>query len=164
MLFLLGGTVTCGPDANKPLPTNIPTPGNPQNTPVLSSTGITIDTRVSTETTSLPWWKREDNYDTTRSQKIRPGKTTHNQGSFSLSRNLSYPLRKKIVEVVCSTISPISRLDTVLNPLNAEAQGRKDFVKPSKPCHVGIHWIAIAEYPQMSTLFQVFCIILYQPN
>ena len=25
------------------------------------------------------------------------------------------------------------------------------FLKPSKPCHVGIHWIALDEYSQMST-------------
>ena len=25
------------------------------------------------------------------------------------------------------------------------------FLKPSQPCHVGIHWIALAEYSQMST-------------
>ena len=45
----------------------------------------------------------------------------------------------------------------------------KDFWKPSKPCPVGIHWIAIAEYSQMSThvpgfqifqsFFMFFCII-----
>ena len=27
----------------------------------------------------------------------------------------------------------------------------KDFHKPSKPCHVGTHWMALAEYFQMST-------------
>ena len=25
------------------------------------------------------------------------------------------------------------------------------FFKPSKPCHVGIYWIALAEYSQMGT-------------
>ena len=29
--------------------------------------------------------------------------------------------------------------------------GCKDFWNPSKPCHLGIHWIALAEYSQMST-------------
>ena len=33
----------------------------------------------------------------------------------------------------------------------SKAQGRKDFWKPSKPCHVGIHWKALAEFSQMST-------------
>ena len=47
--------------------------------------------------------------------------------------------------------------------LSSEAQQRKDFRKSSKPCHVGIHWIVLAEYYQMSTnmpgffvIFQVF--------
>ena len=30
-------------------------------------------------------------------------------------------------------------------------QGHKDFWKTSKPCHVGIHWIALPEYSHMST-------------
>ena len=44
----------------------------------------------------------------------------------------------------------------------------KSFEKPSRPCHVGIHRIALVEYSQMSThvpgfqiIFQVFCMILY---
>ena len=47
----------------------------------------------------------------------------------------------------------------------------KIFWKPSKPRHVGIYWIALAEYSQMSTMCQSFsrfighfCIILYCPN
>ena len=42
--------------------------------------------------------------------------------------------------------------------------------KRLEPCHVGIHWIALAEYSQMSTMCQGyglllgFCIILYWPN
>ena len=50
-------------------------------------------------------------------------------------------------------------------------KGDKDFRKPSKPCHVGIHWTALTEYSQMSThvpgfqSFQsIFCIIFYWPN
>ena len=39
----------------------------------------------------------------------------------------------------------------MLRLFSSKAQGRKDFRKPSKPCHVGIHWIALAEYSQMST-------------
>ena len=48
------------------------------------------------------------------------------------------------------------------------AQGCKDLWKPSKPCHVGTHWIALAEYSHMSThlpgfqsffrIFASFCI------
>ena len=32
-----------------------------------------------------------------------------------------------------------------------KSQGCKDFWKPSKPCHVGIHWTAFVEYSQMNT-------------
>ena len=34
--------------------------------------------------------------------------------------------------------------------ISSKAQGRKDFRKPSKPCHVGNHWIALTEYSQMN--------------
>ena len=47
-----------------------------------------------------------------------------------------------------------------------KVQGHKDLGKPSEPCHVGIHWIALIEYSQMSThvpgflkkFFASFCI------
>ena len=39
----------------------------------------------------------------------------------------------------------------MLRLLSSKAQTRKYFWKPSKPCHVGIHWIALGEYSQMST-------------
>ena len=51
-----------------------------------------------------------------------------------------------------------------------KAKGPKDFWKSSKPCHVGIHWIALAECSQLSThvpgfqFFPGFCIILYWTN
>ena len=32
-----------------------------------------------------------------------------------------------------------------------KAQGPKDFWKQSKPCHVGMHWKALAEYSHMGT-------------
>ena len=55
-----------------------------------------------------------------------------------------------------------------LNPSTAGAptktEGRKYFGKPSNPCHVGIHWIALAEYSQMSIHvpgFQSFLRILH---
>ena len=34
---------------------------------------------------------------------------------------------------------------------SSKAQGRKTLWKPSKPCHVGMHWKALAEFSQMST-------------
>ena len=38
----------------------------------------------------------------------------------------------------------------MLRLLLSRAQGRRDFQKPSKPCHIGIHWNALPEYSQMS--------------
>ena len=35
--------------------------------------------------------------------------------------------------------------------LSSKGQGCKVFWKPYKPCHVGMHWIALTEYSQMST-------------
>ena len=54
-----------------------------------------------------------------------------------------------------------------LNPSNAEAtliQSRRTqrFLKPYKPCHVDIHWLALDDYSQMSTLvpgFQSFSVM-----
>ena len=53
----------------------------------------------------------------------------------------------------------------MLRLLSSKAQEQKCFFKPSKPSHVGIHWIALAEYSQISThvpgfqsFFRVFCI------
>ena len=39
----------------------------------------------------------------------------------------------------------------MLRLLSCKAQGRKDSWKPSKPCCVGIHWIDLDEFSQMST-------------
>ena len=39
----------------------------------------------------------------------------------------------------------------ILRLLSSKAHRHKDFWKLSKPCHVGIHWIALLEYSQMST-------------
>ena len=60
----------------------------------------------------------------------------------------------------------------MLRLLSSKALGRHNFWKPSKPCHIGFHWIALTEYSHMSThvplrfqsFFRVFCIILYWPN
>ena len=56
----------------------------------------------------------------------------------------------------------------MLRLLSSKPQGRQDFWKPSKPCHVGIHWTALPEYSQMNThvpgfqsffrIFASFCI------
>ena len=54
----------------------------------------------------------------------------------------------------------------MLRLLSPKAQGYKDFYKPSKPCHVGIHWKALTEYSPMNThvpgfksFFPDFCIV-----
>ena len=39
----------------------------------------------------------------------------------------------------------------MLRLFSSKAQERNNFCKPSKPCHVGIYWIALAQYSQMST-------------
>ena len=58
----------------------------------------------------------------------------------------------------------------VFNPSNAEATfiigtRMRRPLKTPKPCWVGIHWIALTEYSQMSTQgfrhFQLFCTTLY---
>ena len=56
---------------------------------------------------------------------------------------------------------------SLFNPSNAEttivqSTRRQRSLKPSKPCHVGIHWIALLEYSQVNIHvpgFQGFCII-----
>ena len=45
---------------------------------------------------------------------------------------------------------------TLLRLLLSKAQGRKAFRQPFKPCHVGIHWIALAECSQVSNMCQGF--------
>ena len=39
----------------------------------------------------------------------------------------------------------------MLRLISSKAQEQKVFYNSSKSCHVGIHWIALAEYSQMST-------------
>ena len=39
----------------------------------------------------------------------------------------------------------------MLRLLSSKAQGHKDFFKPSKSCHVGIHWKDLTGHSQMST-------------
>ena len=73
---------------------------------------------------------------------------------------------RKVVGNVLINISPWNIFPTLFSPLSfhislytlvmlrllsLKAQGCKDFRKPFKPCDVGIHWIALAEYSQMSS-------------
>ena len=62
-----------------------------------------------------------------------------------------------------STTKVVSTLEglnlPMLRLLSSKALERKDFWNISKPCHVGIHWISLAENSQMSTHmsgFQLF--------
>ena len=50
---------------------------------------------------------------------------------------------------ICQRLSGLTL--PMLKLLSSKAKRRKAFWKPSKPCHVGIRWIALAEYYQMST-------------
>ena len=55
----------------------------------------------------------------------------------------------------------------LLRLLSAKAQKRKYFRKTSKPCHVGIYWIGLTEYSQISTHmpgFQSFFFLDYLPH
>ena len=57
-------------------------------------------------------------------------------------------IRRSIVSLMDHNLHltlPMQRL------LSSKAQERKDYWNPSKLCHVGIHWKALAEYSQMST-------------
>ena len=54
-------------------------------------------------------------------------------------------LKRCITCVLKALTLPMLRL------LLPKAQGWKDFFKPFKPCHVGIHWKALFEYSKMST-------------
>ena len=70
---------------------------------------------------------------------------------------------QRILSLVHKVYAPLaffvwlSSLHAYVNPSNAEAilfskvQGHESLWKSSKPCDVGIHWKALAEYSQMST-------------
>ena len=55
------------------------------------------------------------------------------------------------MEIKCQWLTlPMLRL------ISSKALGCKHFCKPFKPCHVGIHWIVLPEYSQMSTHLLAF--------
>ena len=60
----------------------------------------------------------------------------------------------RVLSVV--TIQYLDLILPMLRLLLLKAKGRKDSLKPPKPCHVGIHWIALPEYSQMSTYLPGF--------
>ena len=57
-------------------------------------------------------------------------------------------LRPKVANLIQSQLTLPMLAEAILS---SKAQGCKHFWKPSKPCHVGIHWIVLAKYSQMST-------------
>ena len=57
----------------------------------------------------------------------------------------NFELPRQLLEALGFNPSNAARL------LSSKPQGCKDLWKPSKPCHVGIHWRAPTEYSQMST-------------
>ena len=52
----------------------------------------------------------------------------------------------KVVRSLLAAVSINALTLPMLILLSSKGQGHKDFQKPSKPCHVGIHWTALAEY------------------
>ena len=71
----------------------------------------------------------------------------------------------KVTSVLEGLSLPMLRLPS------SKAQERYVFWNPFKPCHVGIHWIALTEHSQMSThmpgfqwFFSFVYIIFYWPN
>ena len=56
-----------------------------------------------------------------------------------------------LIKCMPPTYYPFQWTLTMLKLLSSKTQGHKDFWKQSKACHVGIHWIALAEYSPVST-------------
>ena len=66
---------------------------------------------------------------------------------FKLKLTYSHAMKCIWIRSRCLTLLTIP----MLKLLSSKAQGCEDFWKPSKPCHVGIHKIALFEHSQMST-------------
>ena len=58
--------------------------------------------------------------------------------------------REICINLLFVTFSAMLNLQ-ILRLLSRKAQGLKHFEKLYKPCHVGIHWTALAEYYHMSS-------------
>ena len=70
-------------------------------------------------------------------------KSLGNYGTWS--RLVSYS-RHLLFKRKCPIYQHLNLTLPMLRLLKSKAQGHKDFRKTSKPCHVGIHHIALAEY------------------
>ena len=72
----------------------------------------------------------------------------------SLKSQFGHPVMKILAK---SLISTFMNYKYPINPSNAEVpfvkkyKDAKIFGKSAKPCHVGIHWKALAKYSRMST-------------
>ena len=74
-----------------------------------------------------------------------PTRHTHTHAQI-LPRRSALCLSRKGECVGADTQSYLSL--QMLRLLSSKTQGRKDFRKKTfKPCHVGIHWIGLTEYP-----------------
>ena len=81
----------------------------------------------------------------------------HVEAFLESIRNSQYTFNL-VCSVKCQNLSLINICDVsvlltlpMLRLLSSKAQWCKDFRKTTKPCHVGIHSIALVEYSQMST-------------
>ena len=87
-------------------------------------------------------------------QRSRSVNITHNASAYShiLQRVYTMVWHKDILYSTLPFWFSAYKLNLpMLRLLSSKAHGRKDFWKPSEPCHVGIHWIALAGHSQMST-------------
>ena len=87
--------------------------------------------------------------------------------SFKYFPNIALNVRlniKIIVRLLFGAVSINGLTLSMLRLLLSIGEKCKKFWKPSKPCHVGIHWKALTEYTQMSThmpWFQSFSAFLH---
>ena len=107
--------------------------------------------RPSAEDRSLWSWSRRPSWG-------RPGRTGIWRPLQASERGLERDIHKiKVSQLGGSSIAGKLMVWHVVSPSNAEAtfiqqtSTQSFFWKPSKPYHVGIHWMALTEYSQMST-------------
>ena len=74
--------------------------------------------------------------------------TKHTQRTAIIGGRLMSPTSNRqhlTMQLLFSLTLPMLRL------LSSKAERRNYFWKPNKPCHVGIHWKAVAKFSKMST-------------
>ena len=71
---------------------------------------------------------------------------------FANKSEIKHYLAKVLAHSCLESFKPfLASTLPMLRLLSSKVQGPKAFWKSSKPCHVGIHWIALSEYSQIST-------------